>query len=281
MPKVQVGGYSPQDIPCQALHASTGSSVGTGAHSPAKNSEVTSAQSSEIYSVVAVHVPAEENQDFKQATIEDKGTSKLLFPSSGESCDKGGTSPKGTSHGVPPLPDLDPCESNPTMPLLLHTVRGPNGQLVLPSLSFQLQSSTGGTERKPLLSDLIDSKREGPSLASFQSFDSSEWSDSGCDDSTVNTPTQPYCNTNYSPSQPVVADFTPSSDAIFNSGYKQNWLPAILRGTESKDIFEYRRTNHHWTWTAPKEEEEGEEDRAQEERPTQILLSGWVLQIQE
>lgn len=281
-PNVPSGGYSPQDIPCQGWQGSTGSSVGTGANSPASNSEATSAQSSEIYSVVAVHVPAEENHDFQQATTEDRGTSKLLLSSSGESWDKSGTSPKLTSHGVPPLKDLDPCESNPTRPLLLHTVRHTNGQLMLPFLTFPLQSSTGGTERKPLLSDLIDSKREGPSLASLQSFDSSEWSDSGCDDSPINIPTQPYCNTHYSPSQPVVP-FTSSSDAVFDSGYKENWLPAILLGTESKDSCEYRRTNYPWTWTAPNEEEEGEEeeDRGQEERSRQILLGDWVVQIQE
>ncbi|XP_044064350.1 interferon lambda receptor 1 isoform X2 [Siniperca chuatsi] len=288
---VEVGGYSPQDIPCQAWQGSIGSSVGTGAHSPAPRPKDTSAQS-EIYSVVAVHVPAEKDQDFQQATIEGRGTSNLPLSSSGESWDKGETGPKLTSHGAPPLLNLDACESNPDKPLLLQTVRDTNGQLMLPLLTFQLQSSTGDTvsplnsERRPLLSDLIDTKKEGPSLASLQSLDSSEWSDSGCDDSTVNTPTQSYCNTHYSPSQPV-PDFhqgcqnTPCSDAIFESGYKQNWMPAILLGTASKDSCEYRRTSYPWTMTGSKKEEEGEEDRGGEESSRQILLGGWVVQMKE
>lgn len=288
---VRVGGYSPQDT----LWQGNSSSAGTGAHMPTPDPEDTSAQSSEIYSVVAVHVPAEKNKDDQQDTSEDKEASTLPLSSSGESWDKDRTSPKLTSHGVPPLLNQDDRESSLAQPLLLNTVRDSKGQLMLPSLTFQLQSSAGdavsplNSERKPLLSDLIDSKREGPSLASLQSIDSSEWSDSGCDDSTVNTPTQPYCNSHYFPSQPVNPDFqmgcqnTSSSDAIFDSGYKQNWMPAILCGTASEDSCEYRRTNYPWTWTAPKKDEEGEEDeyRGGEERLRKIHLEGWVVQIQE
>ncbi|XP_042346217.1 interferon lambda receptor 1 [Plectropomus leopardus] len=289
MPSVGTGGYSPQDILCTSQQGSTGSSVGTGAHTPTPNHGDMSAQSSEIYSVVAVHVPSEHNEDFQQAP-NDRETSNLPFPSSGNSCDIGRMSPKLTSQGEPPLPDLDPCENNLSRPLLLQAVRDINGQLTLPSLALQLKSSTGDTvspfnsERKPLLSDLIDS-RDGPSLSSLQSFEGSELSDSGCDDSTVNTPTQPYCNTNYCPSQPVAPYFqqgcqvTPSSD----SGYKQNWIPATLLESTSKDCCEHRRTNHPWTWTAPKTQDEGEEDedRGGEERSRQFLLGGWGLQIQE
>lgn len=289
MPPVGSGGYSPQDIPWQD---STGSSVSTSAHSPTPNPENTSAQSSEIYSVVAVHVPAEQNEDFQQATNENSQTSNLPLAPSGESRDNSGTSPKLTSQGVPPLPDQDPCESSQARPLLLHTVRDPNGQLMLPSLALQLESSTDATasplnsERKPLLSDLIDSNKEGPSLASQQSFDGSEWSDSGCDDSFVNTPTQPFCNSHYSPSQPLSpysqqgCQNTLSSDAIFESGYKQNWMTANILGTAPKDSYVYRRTNYPLTWTAPTNEEEDEGSRG-EEKPRQILLGGWGLQIQE
>ncbi|XP_070691308.1 interferon lambda receptor 1 [Pempheris klunzingeri] len=294
VPSAEVGGYSPQDTPCQPWQGSIGSSVGP--PSPTSNPEDTSAQSSEIYSVVAVHVPAEEDKDDQQAAITYRETSSLPSSSRAESWNKGGTSPKLTSHGVPPPLNLDACESDLDRQLLLHTVRDPNGQLLLPSLhmlpslTFQLQSSTGDTasplnsERKPLLSDVIESKGEGPSLASLQSFDCSEWSDSGCDESSVNTPTQPYCNTHYFPSQPVVPDFhercqdTPSSDAIFDSGYKQNWVPEILSAA-SKDSCEYRRTNCPWTWTAPKKEEEEEEE--EEEKLGQIHLGNWVVQIQE
>ncbi|XP_070768709.1 interferon lambda receptor 1 [Enoplosus armatus] len=234
---VGAGGYSPQDVLCQAWQGSTGSSVGTGAHSPAPNSKDTSVQSSEIYSVVAVHVPAE---DFQQATTEDTGTSKLPLSSIGGSWDKGGMGPELTG-------------SYPAMPSFLHTVRDANGKLSIVDLN---------SETKPLLSDLIDFEKEGPWLTTLQSFDSSEHSDSGCDDSTVNTPTHPYCNTHYSPSQPdfhQACQSTQSSEVIFESGYKENWMPSILLGTTSKDSCEYRRTNYPWTMTGPKEEEEGEE----------------------
>ncbi|KAI3361242.1 hypothetical protein L3Q82_013438, partial [Scortum barcoo] len=262
-PSVRAEGYSPQDIPCLGWQDSTGSSVGTGA----TNSEATSAQSSENYSAVVVHVPLEENPDIQQATTEDRETSNPQMPSSREGWDKGGMSPNLTSKRVQPVIHPDAYESSATRPLIVPTVRGLDGQLILPSFS---------SEKKLHLSDLIDSKREGPSLASLQSFDGSEWSDSGCDESIVNTPTQPYCNTHYFPSQPAIPDFTPSSDAVLDSGYKQNWLPAILHGTKSKDSCEYRRTNYPWNWTAPapKEEEEVEEEEegAQEEKSRQILL---------
>ncbi|XP_022620114.1 uncharacterized protein LOC111235828 isoform X2 [Seriola dumerili] len=244
---VRPGGYAPQDIPSQDWEGSTVSSVGTGAHSSSPNPQNTSAQSSEIYSAVVVHVPAEEKEDFQQATTEDRGTRNPPLLSSEELWDKGGTTPNLMLYGKQASPHLDACESNPAMPLLLHTVRDTNGQLMLPSLTLQLESSTDdivsslNPERKPLLSDLIDYNKEGPTLASLQSFDSSElWSDSGCDDSTENTPTQTYSNAHYFPSQPVVNYFqqqcqnTPSSDAIFESGYKQNWIPAITLAAASK-----------------------------------------------
>ncbi|KAM7383118.1 hypothetical protein PAMP_002800 [Pampus punctatissimus] len=268
------GGYSPQDIPCQAWKGSTGYSVRTGGHNPTPNQQDTSTQLSESYSSVAVHVPAEEYKDLQQVSIEDRKSSDLPLSSNRESCDKSGTSSKLNLLSAAPLPDLDACESNPARLLLLHTERDPNGQLMLSSLTFQLQSSPDGTasptnpERKPLLSDLIDSK-EGPSLASLQRLDSSEWSDSGCDESSVSTPTQPYCNTHYFRTQPVV-------DGIFESGYKQNWMPASALGAASKDNCDYRRTNY--PCTGPKKEDE---DAGDEEGSRQILLGGWMVQIQE
>ncbi|XP_060906101.1 interferon lambda receptor 1 [Labrus mixtus] len=270
---VEAGGYSPQDT----WQGSDNSSEGTGAQSSTSNQEDTSAQSSEIYSVVAVHVPAEENQDGQQGATKERQTGNLPFPSSREDWEKGGNDPELTTHGVP-IPELDSIESNAAMPLLLRTVRDSNGQLILPSLTFQ--STTAGGEIKPLLSDLIDANKEGPSLASFQSFDSSEWSDSGCGDSTVNTPTHPYCNTNYCPSQPVVSYLqqgcqnTPSGDATFESGYKQNWMPTTLLGILSKDSCGYRRTEKLWPWAGSKTEEEEREDE-------EIHLGAWGIRIQE
>ncbi|XP_071326022.1 interferon lambda receptor 1 [Trachinotus anak] len=240
-PSDRPGGYAPQDILCQDWQGSTFSTVGIGAHSPTLNLHNTSAQSSEIYSAVAIHVPTEESEDFQQAITENRGTCNPPLTSSEELWDKGEMSPNLTLDGLPALPDLEDCESNQARPLLLHTVRSPNGQLMLPSLTLQLESSTDDTlsplspERKPLLSDLIDYTKDRPTLTSLQCFDSSEWSDSGCDESTVNTPTQPHCNSNYSPSQPVIPDFhqqcqnTLSSDAISESGYKQNWTPAMYK----------------------------------------------------
>ncbi|XP_018555580.1 interferon lambda receptor 1 [Lates calcarifer] len=291
-PSVSTGGYSPQDIPWQD---STESSVGTGTHNPNPNPQDTSTQSSEIYSAVAVQVCTVESEDFQPSTTEDREMRNLPpTTSTGEPWKKCGVTPNLKTCVVPPVADQDACESSPAGPLLLHTVRDPNGQLVLPSLTL-LQRNTGDTvsplnpERKPLLTDLIDSKNEGPSLVSLRSFDSSEWSDSGCDDSTVNTPTQPYCHTHYNPSQPVVSGYhrqcqdTPTSDATFDSGYKRNWMPAVFHEAASKYSCEYRRTNYPWTWTVPKEEEEseGDEDRGREDRSTQFLLGGWMLQIQE
>ncbi|XP_034554593.1 interferon lambda receptor 1 [Notolabrus celidotus] len=280
------GGYSPQDIPCPAWQDSDESSISTGTQSLTSNPRDTSNQSSEIYSVVAVHVPAEESTDSQPDTTENRN---FLLSSSEESWGKGGTSPNLTTHGVPPLPVLDPYESKAGMPLQLHTVRDSNGQLMLPSLTLQLQSNTGDRERKPLLSDIIDSSKEGPSLASLHSFDSSEWSDSGCDDSSVNTPTRPYCNTNFSPSQPVVpylqqgCQSTPSSDAMFETGYKQSWMPAVLHEITSKDSCGYLRTNNQCTWTRSKTEEEDEEEdeQGQEDSSREILLGGWGLKINE
>ncbi|XP_026173047.1 interferon lambda receptor 1 [Mastacembelus armatus] len=240
VPTPWIGGYSPQDIPCQAWQDIIGSFVDIAAHSPTLTPQDASAQSSEIYSAVAVHVPTEENE--QQCTTAERGNSNLTLTSRGEAWD--GPSPILISREVPPSHDLKSFEGNLSRPLQLHTMRKTNGELVLSSLDFQVQSSTGDTpERKPLLLDLIDSQKEGPLLASLQSCDSSEWSDSGCDDNTVNTPTQPYCNTDYSPTQPVVTYLrqgcqnTPSSGGImFDSGYKQNWMPEFLRGNAAKQL---------------------------------------------
>lgn len=245
-PSVRSGGYSPQDIPCRD----------------------TSTQSSDNYGAVAVQVPPEENEDFQQAVTEHRETSHPPVS--------------------PLLPDGDSCDSNPAGKLLIHTVRDISGKLVLPLFNFQLQSSNGDTvspaypERKPLLSDLTDSKDES-SLASLASLDSSEWSDSGCDDS---TPTPLYCNTHSFPSQPAVPDsdkicqITPSSDATFESTYQQNWMPELFCGPSTIDSC--IRTNYMWTCTGSKMEPHEEiEDSEGAEQSKLILLGSWTLQIQE
>ncbi|XP_062254377.1 interferon lambda receptor 1 [Platichthys flesus] len=280
-------GYSPQDMPCQAWQDSTGTSEDTGEHSPTSNHQ--SGQSSGIYGSVAVQIPEDGNPGVQQVTTDHTVIRNLPFRS--EPWDKGGL--KSMSHGVPRLPDPDACEINAA--IHLHTVRDPNGQLVLPSLAPQLQSCTGDTGRTPLLLSLIDSTEERPLLASLHSFDSSEWSDSGCDDGTLNSPTQPYANSHYIASHAPALHLNlqcqdaPSCDAIFESVYKQNWLPEILHEAASKDICGYTQTNYRRNWTPTKEEEEEEEEEEEgeedddrgEERSRPIVLGSWLVRLQE
>ncbi|XP_051813044.1 uncharacterized protein LOC127536498 [Acanthochromis polyacanthus] len=281
--------YSPNDILFHAWQGSSGSSVGTSVGSITASAADTSAQSSDIYSAVAV-----QNEGFQQVTTEDRENSHATPCSSEDSQGTEGMCFKLTSCGEPLLSDVTACEGSPASQLLLHTLRDPDGQLMLPLLSFQLQSSTSDTispmnpERKPLLSDLIDST-DGPSLASLQCLDSSEWSDSGCDDSSVNTPTHPHCNSHYSPSQAVVPYFhqgcqsTPCSDAIFESGYKQNWMPTVPGGPTATEHCDYKRTNYAQNWTGTKMNGEGEENGGGGgvAISRQILLENWKIQIQE
>ncbi|KAM9851891.1 interferon lambda receptor 1 [Aulostomus maculatus] len=266
VPPAAFGGYSAQDIP------RIGSSVGRVVQSPTPNQQDSSSQSSEIYSSVTVHVSAEESKGLQPVNMDDSPFSKR------GTRDECGSSPELTSCSAAPLPDVH-------SQLLLHTVRDLNGKLVLPSFNFQVRGSTDGTvsfsnpEGQPLLSDLIDSKEE-LSLASLQCLDSSEWSDSGCDESTVNTPTQPYCNTHCFPTQ-----VTPSlhlehqnssySHGHFESGYKPNWIDEISLGGPCKDNCDYDKVKFPWTFTGP---EEGGDEEVQAE---QILLRNWVVTFQD
>lgn len=287
VPSVGEGGYSPQDIPSQAWQDVTGPSGE--AEQPASNSRNTSGQSSVVYSSVAVHVPDPE-EDVPQTAIQDTNNPPLF--SGRDTWTRGGTSPKRSSHEAPRLTLPVTFDSNPTdsAPLLLHAVRNSSGKLELSALTFQLLGNTEDRQRKPLLSDLINCKTEGPSLASVLSPDGSDESDSGCDDGTLNSPTQPYCNGHYCPSGPVVPDFqqgrliTSSGDDVLESGYKQNWMPANLLQSEHR--CEYTaRTNYPRTWSGLKKDEEDEEDEALagEElcSPSEILLGDWMVQIRE
>lgn len=270
---VRNGGYSPQDIPFPPWQDHTGSSVDTRTRRT-PNPEDTSAQSSDIYSSVAV-LPKEDN-DIQQVVTERGEVVHHLI-----------------ARDARPLPDADSCDSNPHGKLLLHTVRDINGQLVLPLLNFQLQSSNSDAicpsnqERKPLLSDLIPSKDES-SLASLLSLNSSEWSDSGCDDSTATTPTHSYCNTHFPPSQPLIPDSdkecetTLSSDVSFESGYKENWMPKLCN--EPSIIDSCRRTGYMWTCNGSKMEEDDDEeveDQGELQKSRPIFLGSWTIRIQE
>lgn len=223
-PSVSSGGYTPQEITIQDWPDSTFSSVGTGGQGP--SSQGTSAQSSTIYSTVVIEcVSADESEEFQQVMPEDRDPHDPPSLNSGQLRGKGGRFSSS--------PDLNAFESNPAGPLFIRTARDAKGQLILPLLNPQFGSSTDtlsplSSERGPLLSDLTDC------------FDGSEWSDSGCDDSAVSSPTQQYCNSHYFPSQRVVPDIhqrcqtTLSSDVIFESGYKENWLPAMALAAASK-----------------------------------------------
>lgn len=286
VPSVGEGGYSPQDIPSQAWQDDPGSSVE--AERPASNSRNTSGQSSVVYSSVAVHVPDQEEDVPQTSAIKDTNNSPLFSRRDG--CTHGGMSPKLSSHEAPQLNLPVTFDSNPadSTPLLLHAVRNSSGELELPALTLQLLGNTEDWQRKPLLSDLINCKTE--SLSSVLSPDGSEESDSGCDDSTLNSPMQPYCNGHYCPSGPVVPDFqqgrliTSSSDDVLESGYKQNWMPANF--LQSEHSCEYTAgTNYAPTWSGLKKDEEDEEDEALagEElcSPSEILLGDWMVQIHE
>lgn len=289
VPSVVEGGYSPQDIPSQAWQDGTGSSVE--AERPASNSRNTSDQSSVVYSSVAVHVPnQDQEEDVPRTAIKD--TNKPPLFSRRDRWTNGGMSPKLSSHEAPQLTVPVTFDSNPTdsTPLLLHAVRNSSGKLELPALTFQLLGNTEDWQGKPLLSDLINCNTDGPSLASVLSPDGSEESDSGCDDSTLNSPMQPYCNGHYCPSGPVIPDFqqgrliTSSSDDVLESGYKQNWMPANF--LQSEHSCEYTAgTNYPHTWSGLKKDEEDEEDEALagEElcSPSEILLGDWMVQIHE
>ncbi|XP_030012839.1 interferon lambda receptor 1 [Sphaeramia orbicularis] len=286
-PVVVDGGYHNKQMLHQSWQDSCSSSVETGVHSPTPNLQDSSSEWSANYSTVVVHAPHEDNEDLQEADENDEmeGSSPLLFQ--GRGWDNGGTSPKLASHGAPPLTDINSCESNQSEPLLLNAVRDSNGQLVFPMFPFQIQTSVVGTaplpspERTPLLSDLIVSKEDGPSFVSSDSLDSSEWSDSGWDESTVNSPSPTYCNSHYCPTQPPN---TTSSQYVLQSSYKKNWMPPEMHhGISSTDSSDYGQMNSPWTWSGLQEREEKEdgEHKGGDEESNHSVLGGWMVQIQE
>lgn len=274
---VASGGYSPQDIPCQDLPVSSVSSMDMSLHSSAPEWQDVSAQSSEIYGAVGVHAAGEETGG--SATNKDKGDINVQWPSflGNGSWDVAGASSKTISHGAAPSPVLDSHGSDPAEPLLLHTVRDANGQLLFPTLTFQLQSATAHTISPPncggklLLSDLVQSR---DSLG--------DWSDSGCGPSAVTTPTEFSFTSQDSPVQPLLPALpshyqkTQTGCDTFASSYQQNWMPANALGMTPEDSSDDHMTNFLWNWTDPKKEEDEVEEGA-----GQIFLEGWVVQIQE
>ncbi|PWA20618.1 hypothetical protein CCH79_00011543, partial [Gambusia affinis] len=180
---------------------------------------VTSAQSSGSYAAVGIRPQDEENErNFQQHDTMHRPTrrcSSLLFTESREK-------ELQIREEIPGWSTLEQQQ------LVLRTVRDVNGQL---QLAFQLKANPDElqmiTERKPLLSDVTC---QDVSFNFFERLDSLDGRDSGCYDSMVNTPTSLYCNTSYC-SETTVPDFQQEcqtklpGDAIFQSGYKQNWMP--------------------------------------------------------
>lgn len=257
---VEAGGYSPQDIPGNVWQDGSGSSLGTGSLTPTSNPEDMSGQSSVHYGRVISHPPPVEINHIQPF------------------------SPAGLSRAtdtMTPLDDRDDWDNNPTNPLL-DAVRDQAGNLVL--FVSELPNITDDPQRKLLLSDINEPKGEGPSLASVQTLD--DCSDSGCDDSTLSTPTDPYCNSHYFPSQPTGRHLeqgreTTSSEVDTDvSGYTHNWMPDLL-GAAAKESCGYRNSNYPWGWTGCNQEEEGEEEKDKGGEEGLSLLGGWGLRIQE
>lgn len=265
-----LGGYCTQDIPCEIWEDY---SVDTAAP------EDSSTQSSVSYSGVVVHEPNKGQGAFTDSGLNDK----LAFL--GVECggDHGLTSLMA-SHTGSPSSVRDRLDSDPSRPLLLHTVRDSGGNLVLPC-PFQFQSSTADLQRRPLLSDLLDSKMDQPS-----SLNSDDTEFSECD-ATMATPTQMYCNSNYPQFRGGIPNvhqenFNSSSiDGTSESCYKQNWIPEVNVETVSMHSDCDTRTNvYARSWAGLKNEEsEPEEDSAELKRfqLSKPFLGHWVIQIQD
>lgn len=262
-----LGGYFSQDIICQIWEDS---SVDTAA--PEDSS------SSVSYSGVVVQEPTKGQRAFADSSL----NNKLAFP--GVQCggDQGPTSLMPSHTGS--SSSVSCCLDNePSRPLLLHTVRDSDGNLVMPC-PFQFQSSTADPQRRPLLSDLLDSKMDRPS-----SLNSDDTEFSECD-ATMPTPTQMYCNSDYLQFHGGIPNVhqenvnSSSTDGISESCYKQNWIPEVSVETVSMHSDCDTRTNvYARTWAGLKnEEDELEEDRELERfQLSEPFLGHWVIQIQD
>ncbi|KAM4567528.1 uncharacterized protein V3H82_011784 [Fundulus diaphanus] len=197
----------------------------------------TSTQSSESYGAVAAQTHVEGNKgDSHQFGRGNRQPTNPTLPYSEEvNKNKGGISPQFTSYRAPQLPIVTAGESNPEEePLVLTTVRNIDGQLVLWSFTFGLQSRPGNLEscldtgRKSLLDNIIC--QDGPLSKSLERLDSLDGRDFGFFGSIVNTPTGSCFNSNYSNSETIVPCFQLEcqtmlpGDTVFQSGYKKNWM---------------------------------------------------------
>lgn len=183
--------------------------------------------------------------------VQKHGGSKLLLPRVTDGTDRKSPQPDTFDSG----PDTAPWT------LLVDTMRDTNGKLIL------MEFGTAGEQRRPPL----------PSCLGMDWTRVSSSDDSGCDDSTENTPTQPYCNNHYRPSGPQGG-----GDAIA-SGYRPNCIPANFN--QPNCGFEDTRTPYSRTWSGFKQAEDDEEDEALagEEvcSSSEIPLCHWVVQVQD
>lgn len=269
------GGYSPQDTPCHICMCNTGSPRRTPEMAP--DSEDTSVPFSESYGAVAVH----DREEFQQFVYNNSTSPSPVYTNRQGNWGGGGMIPKLIPCGTPQLPHSESSEDRLGNTMVLHAVRDINRELILPLFRCPSEDSTGDTvsqmnpERKPLLSDPMD--LQGVSLTCLQRSDSSDWTDSGCDDSIVNTPTNLYYNTTYFVSQKAGPDLHKGCDAlrlndvVTETGYKQNWVPETHHKPESTD----------WTSISPKMDEEIEDDEGTSmEDSGQSLLGHWDIKIQ-
>ncbi|XP_028325462.1 interferon lambda receptor 1 [Gouania willdenowi] len=270
--------YSPQEIPRPSWQDMVGSS------SPTPDAGNKSSQFSEIYSSVAHNVPDEEKDEEVEQVEEDMETNHTPVAVSDESLDDNSRSLKPTSQHVSTVPDRSTVENNPDNQIILHTFRDTEGNLVFPSLGFESHGRTGDAEssltaeRKPLSSEHLNSNG-GPLFASSKS---SECSDSGCDDSTFNTPTDLFCNTNYfpatvySPSMHLEPQSRLLGNGSLGTDYKPNWTLSVHHDPAEA-------LNYPFAWNGDRMEDEvrGHEGNMEEEDVTEILLGNWKLQVQE
>lgn len=274
VPSASVGGYSPQDLPWQNWQDS---SEDTAALSLASDSEATSARSSVSYSAVAPHEPTKD----QDASNDPEISNKLPFP-----CVEFGSNCRMTSatafHTRPPISVRDCPDSDPGTALLLHMARESEGKL--PFWSSQFQMSTADLQRRPLLSDLINSTVEQPSLPKFDDTESSE-----CGDSMITAPTQ-MGDSHYIQIHTVIPNFhqgslnSSSTDGGSESCYKQNWIPKINVETVSMSSDGDRRTGYSRSWNGLKNEDSEAEDESEEAERFQLsehFLGNWLLQIQD
>lgn len=271
------GGYSPQDVPWHLCSCNTDASMRNAASGNTSHCGDASVQFSETYSSVAVHNQGKDNDGFHQCASDNSvNIHSPLYSNEDRSWVEGELTPKLIPPDMPHVSDSEFSINHPAKTLVLNTIRI-NGQAV--SSAFPSEDMTSDTlsqmnpERKPLLSDIIECQ-DVSSLTCLQRADSSDWTDSGCDDSTVNTPTSLYYNTTYFASQKASPDLLKgstitSNDILTESSYKQNWVPEIQCNPASSDT---------WTAVSPKMDEEVEDN---EENSGQILLGHWAIQIQQ